>query len=52
MIGQGVAAILGQDPGARVRDDLDRLRRALEARTDAAAAIPAAAATDGGHQPW
>lgn len=51
-LGRGVAAMLGQDPTTQVRDDLARLRFILEGRADAAAAMPAASAGEGGHQPW
>ncbi|HTV01558.1 MAG TPA: SRPBCC family protein [Luteitalea sp.] len=51
-LGRGLAAMLGQDPTTQVRDDLARLRFILEARTDAAGAIPAATTAEGGHQPW
>ena len=49
-VGRSLAALLGQDPGAQVREDLDRLRTILEQREDASTAIPAS--TDAGHQPW
>ena len=46
-IGRQVAALLGRDPQAQVRADLERLRDLLERREDVVAAPQVAA-----HQPW
>ncbi len=53
-LGRRVAALMGQDPNAQVREDLDRLKTLLEQRDDARPAggqqqdVTAAAE----HQPW
>lgn len=49
-VGQGIAALLGQDPNTQVRDDLQKLKHLLEQRQDAVVAMPAS--TDAAHQPW
>jgi uncharacterized membrane protein len=47
-MGRKVAALLGRDPQAQVREDLARLRDLLERRDDGAAALPRVAE----HQAW
>jgi uncharacterized membrane protein len=48
-VARGVTALLGQDPNAQVREDLERLRGLLERRDESPAP---AASTEAGHQPW
>ena len=51
-VGRSIAAVLGQDPNAQVREDLGRLKSLLEQRADAASMSGSPVAAEAGHQPW
>lgn len=51
-VGRRIASVLGQDPNAQIRDDLDRLRTLLEQRGDEGPVAVATVPVPPSHQPW